>query len=106
MRFLVVLFALAIASAQDRSPDGATHADWSHNGGTQFSWRYNLRVFALDAAIGHLLWQYKYPTRRSGKPGGMTFVQNRGVAVSDGKVFFDTTDNFLIALDQKTGAEQ
>ena len=52
------------------------------------------------------MWQYKYPTPRPGKPGGMTFVQNRGVAVSDGKVFFGTTDNFLVALDQKTGAEQ
>ena len=53
-----------------------------------------------------LLWHYKYPTPRPGKPGGMTFVQNRGVAVSDGKVFFGTTDNFLVALDQKTGVEQ
>ena len=44
--------------------------------------------------------------RRTGRPGGMTFVQNRGVAVSDGKVFFGTTDNYLVALDQKTGAER
>src|SRR5450755_2943139 len=65
-----------------------------------------IQVFALDAATGHLLWQYKYPTPRPGIPGGMTFLQNRGVAVSDGKVFFGTTDNFLVALDQKTGAEQ
>ena len=42
----------------------------------------------------------------AGRPGGMTFVQNRGVAVGDGKVFFGTTDNYLVALDQKTGAEQ
>ena len=65
-----------------------------------------IQVFALDAATGHVLWQYKYPTPRPGKPGGMTFLQNRGVAVGDGKVFFGTTDNFVVALDQKTGAEQ
>jgi alcohol dehydrogenase (cytochrome c) len=151
MRFLLVLLAIAAACAQNGRPDGATHADWPHYGGTQLSWRYSaldqvnvgnvknlvpvwmfqtgdyaenlqatpivvdgvlylitprLQVFALDAATGHLLWQYKYPTPRSGRSGGMTFVQNRGVAVGDGKVFFGTTDNFVVALDQKTGAEQ
>ncbi len=44
MRFLLVLFALAAACAQGQTPDGATHADWPHYGGTQFSWRYS----ALD----------------------------------------------------------
>src|ERR1700749_3704848 len=51
-----------------------------------------IQVFALDAATGRVLWQYKYPTPRPGKPGGMTFVQNRGVALSDGKVLFGTRD--------------
>src|SRR5260370_21001547 len=37
------------------------------------------QVFALDAAAGRVLWQYKYPTPRPGRPGGMTFMQNRGV---------------------------
>src|SRR5580704_1886319 len=40
MRFLLVLFAMVTACAQD----GATRADWPHYGGTQFSWRYS----ALD----------------------------------------------------------
>src|SRR5580700_10449384 len=147
---LVVLGAAAGAFAQAQTPDGATHSDWPHYGGTQLSWRYSaldqvntgnvknlvpvwmfqtgdyaenlqatpivvngvmylitprIQVFALDAATGHELWHYKYPTPRPGKPGGMTFVQNRGVAVSGGQVFFGTTDNFLVALDQKTGAE-
>ncbi len=65
----------------------------------------HIQVFALDAATGNLIWHYKYPTPRSGRPGGMTFVQNRGVAVSDGKVLFGTTDNYVVALDQKTGQE-
>src|SRR5580658_7888194 len=147
MRFLLALFAVAAAFAQAQTPDGATHADWPHYGGTQLSWRYSaldqvntgnvknlvpvwqfqtgdyaenlqatpivvdgvmylitprLQVFALDAASGQLLWQYKYSTPRTGRPGGLTFLQNRGVAVGDCKVFFGTTDNFLVALDQKT----
>src|ERR1700691_1497332 len=120
MRMLLLVLALPSLFAQT-SPDGATHADWPHYGGTQLSWRYSaldqvnagnvqnlkpawifqtgdyaenlqatpivvdgvmylitprLQVFALDAATGHLLWQYKYPTPRPGKPGGRTFVQN------------------------------
>ena len=63
------------------------------------------QVFALDAATGRLLWQYKYPTPRPGRAGGMIFMQNRGVAVADGKVFFGTMDNTVVALDQKTGRE-
>jgi alcohol dehydrogenase (cytochrome c) len=61
------------------------------------------RVFSLDAASGRLIWEYRYPAPRPGSEG--TFLQNRGLAVSDGKVFFGTTDNTLVALDQKTGRE-
>jgi alcohol dehydrogenase (cytochrome c) len=64
------------------------------------------QVFSLDAATGKLIWQYKYPTPRQGLPGSEgTFVQNRGLALGDGKVFFGTIDNHLVALDQKTGRE-
>ena len=132
MRFspilLSLLFALSSAPAQDA---GATHADWPHYGGTEFSWRYsaldqinkqnvkaltpawlfqtgdyaeNLQatpivqdgvmylitarahVFALDAATGREIWNYKYPEGPRSVPG---FVGNRGVDV--------------VALDQKTG---
>ncbi len=31
------------------------------------------------------------------------FVGNRGLAIGDGKVFFGTKDNYMVALDQKTG---
>ena len=64
------------------------------------------QVTALDAASGRVIWQYRYPTPRSGIPGSHSdFIQNRGVAVGDGKVFFGTKDNFVVALDQKTGRE-
>jgi len=65
----------------------------------------NIHVFALDAATGALLWEYKYPKPLPARAGGMAFLSNRGVAVNDGKVFFGTTDNYLVALDQKTGRE-
>jgi alcohol dehydrogenase (cytochrome c) len=63
------------------------------------------QVFALAAATGALLWQYKPPVPRPGRAGGEVFALNRGVAISDGKVFFGSTDNFLVALDEKTGRE-
>ncbi|HTC87701.1 MAG TPA: PQQ-dependent dehydrogenase, methanol/ethanol family [Bryobacteraceae bacterium] len=148
MRFsptlLIFLLALSSAPAQDA---GATHADWPHYGGTEFSWRYsaldqinkqnvkaltpawlfqtgdyaeNLQatpivqdgvmylitarahVFALDAATGREIWNYKYPEGPRSVPG---FVGNRGVDVGDGKVFFGTKDNYVVALDQKTGRQ-
>jgi len=58
------------------------------------------RVFALDAATGREIWNYKYPESNRTVPG---FVGNRGVEVGDGKVFFGTKDNYVVALDQKTG---
>jgi alcohol dehydrogenase (cytochrome c) len=142
MRFSLVLFIVSSALAQDA---GATRADWVHNGGTQFSWRYSAldqvntrnvksltpawifqtgdyaenlqttpivengvmylitaraRVFALDAATGREIWNYRYPEPPANVPG---FVGNRGLAIGDGKVFFGTKDNYMVALDQKTG---
>ena len=148
MRFslFLLLVSSVFAQAPPNSVDaGATHADWLHNGGTQFSWRYSAltqvnaanvkslapawifqtgdyaenlqatpvvengvmylitaraRVFALDAATGHEIWHYRYPEPPANVPG---FVGNRGLAVGDGKVFFGTKDNYMVALEQKTG---
>src|ERR1700686_4160118 len=45
------------------------------------------RVFALDAAKGPVIWEYRYPRPRPGLAGSISdFIQNRGVAVGDGKV--------------------
>ena len=140
--FLQFLLTAGCALAQD---SGATHADWPHYGGSEFSWRYSAldqinasnvrsltpawlfqtgdyaenlqatpivqngvmyiitaraRVFALDAATGREIWNYRYPDPARSVPG---FVGNRGVEVGDGKVFFGTKDNSVVALDQKTG---
>ena len=58
------------------------------------------RVFALDAATGREIWKYAYPEPPRSVPG---FVGNRGLAIGDGKVFFGTKNNDMVALDQKTG---
>ena len=63
-------------------------------------------VFALDAATGRVIWRYAYSMPPPVRPRGFaTVVQNRGVAVGNGKVFFGTNDTYLVALDQKTGRE-
>jgi len=60
------------------------------------------RVFALDAATGREMWRYDYPEPPPDIPG---FIGRRGLAVSDGKVFFGTKDNYMVALDQRTGRQ-
>jgi alcohol dehydrogenase (cytochrome c) len=63
-------------------------------------------VQAIDAASGELLWQY-----RRTLPGMAALHNNfwgqrkRSVFVYDDKVFTMTWDNFLVALDAKTGKE-
>ncbi len=57
-------------------------------------------------ATGRMIWRYKYPLPASaGRSGGEAFRINRGLAVSEGKVFLGTPDSYLVAIDQKTGRE-
>jgi outer membrane protein assembly factor BamB len=63
-------------------------------------------VFALDAATGRVIWSYRSPPWRPGLTGGIAeYVENRGVAVGAGVILFGTSDNYMVALDQKTGRE-
>jgi PQQ-dependent dehydrogenase (methanol/ethanol family) len=59
-------------------------------------------VYALNAKTGEMYWHYKH------KMGPITTFccgpNNRGVAISDDKVFVATLDAKLIALDAKTGS--
>ncbi len=59
------------------------------------------QVFALEAATGKMIWNFKYPPPR----GAGSNTQNRGVAVGAGKVFIGTYDDYMVAIDQKTGKE-
>jgi glucose dehydrogenase len=63
------------------------------------------QVSAPDGATGRLIWQYKPTTPRQGRPGGEVFVLNHGLALAEGELFFGSSDNSLVMLDQKTGRE-
>jgi alcohol dehydrogenase (cytochrome c) len=64
------------------------------------------QVFALDAATGNVRWHYAPPAPMAGLPGSQAdFVQIRGLAAGDGKLYFGTRENSVVALDQKTGRE-
>ena len=74
--------------------------------GVMFLGNPNDVVQAIDAASGDLLWQY-----RRNLPPESAFRQNfwgqrkRSVFLYDDKIFTITKDNFLVALDAKTGKE-
>src|ERR1700678_370148 len=75
-------------------------------GGVMYVSTSYAQAFALDAASGRLIWRYKYPLPAgAGRSGGEAFRINRGLAVSDGKVFLGTPDSFLVAIDQNSGRE-
>lgn len=59
-------------------------------------------VVALDAKNGKQLWRYQHQRR----PGWKMCCgpANRGVAVSEGKVYIGTVDARLVALDARTGS--
>lgn len=54
-------------------------------------------VYAIDARSGRLAWQYADPRAEK---GGV----NRGAAIWADKVYFTTSDNYLVALDRHTGS--
>ncbi|MEK9817109.1 MAG: PQQ-binding-like beta-propeller repeat protein, partial [Limnobacter sp.] len=58
-------------------------------------------VVALKADTGKLVWRYTHD-RIKDRPM-CCGPANRGVAVSDGKVFMGTVDSRLLALDARTG---
>ncbi|MFW5432617.1 MAG: pyrroloquinoline quinone-dependent dehydrogenase [Methylophilaceae bacterium] len=70
------------------------------NGIMYFSLPFN-HVVALDAVTGKELWRYEHDRREDWKM--CCGPQNRGVAVSDGKVYIGTVDARLIALDASNG---
>ncbi len=53
-------------------------------------------VYAIDARSGRLVWQYADPRAQK---GGV----NRGAAIWGDKIYFTTSDNYLVALDRHTG---
>src|SRR5688572_20862011 len=56
-------------------------------------------VWALDAIDGREIWHYFWKTR------GATHIGNRGAAIWNNSLLFETPDNYLVSLDAKTGKE-
>ncbi len=61
------------------------------------------RVYALDAATGHLLWKFEPPLKLKNARGSCCDIVNRGVAVWKGKVYVASFEGILYALDAKDG---
>src|SRR5262249_57569160 len=62
------------------------------------SWNY---AYAIDAATGRQLWEYKYQAKDP--KHDVKGVSNRGFAMLDGRLFMTTGDAWVVALDAKTG---
>jgi glucose dehydrogenase len=73
------------------------------NGVMYLSLPFN-HVVALDAKTGKQLWRYEHDRRKDWKM--CCGPANRGVAVSNGRVFIGTVDARLIALNASTGAKE
>jgi alcohol dehydrogenase (cytochrome c) len=61
-------------------------------------------VHAFQASTGKVLWTYKHDLSGAGLKTVCCDVVNRGVALYGNNVFLATLDNFIVALDAKTGA--
>jgi glucose dehydrogenase len=55
-------------------------------------------IYALDATTGKTIWEWQPPTPQVG--GGL-----RGLAMGEGKIFFNEYDNYIVALDALTGKQ-
>lgn len=60
------------------------------------------QVMAIDALTGNQLWKFSRPTTR-GLVGDASLSTNRGVAIREDKVFFQTDNAHLLALNRATG---
>ena len=59
--------------------------------------------YALDAGTGRQIWRYQRPRTRGLTGGGASGAQ-RGAAYANGKIFMDTDNAHLIALDRADGS--
>ena len=60
------------------------------------------QVYAIDALTGRQIWKYSRPQTR-GLDGDASLGTNRGVAIRDDRVFYETDNAHLLALDRATG---
>ncbi len=79
-------------------PNGPNESTPLAHDGVLFVHSYGDKIQAIDAATGDLLWQY---SRRL--PKGVAPSVKRGLAIYGSKLFAQTSDVHVIALDMKTG---
>ncbi|MEI9813862.1 MAG: PQQ-binding-like beta-propeller repeat protein [Acidobacteriota bacterium] len=85
------------------SPAGQLEASPIISNGVMYITGVWSTVFALDARTGELKWKYDPQLPRTGGPRLCCGAVNRGVALSNGKVFVGLLDARLVALDASTG---
>jgi alcohol dehydrogenase (cytochrome c) len=61
------------------------------------------RVYALDATTGAVRWKYVHPVQKKALKTVCCDVVNRGVGLYGDRVYLETLDNHVVALDAKTG---
>jgi alcohol dehydrogenase (cytochrome c) len=74
------------------------------NGNYMFITTPKDEVLAFQASTGKLLWNYKHDLSQAGLKTVCCDVVNRGVALYGDNVYLATLDNFVVALNAKTGA--
>ena len=73
-----------------------------HNG-VMYLGNSNDVVQAIDATNGDLLWEYRHPLPEAAAFHGMLGQRKRSVALYGDNVYFVTWDNYVVALDARTG---
>jgi alcohol dehydrogenase (cytochrome c) len=63
------------------------------------------KLIALDATTGDLEWTYAPPANLAAQGVACCDVVNRGAAYDNGKLFFNTLDDYTVAVDARTGKE-
>lgn len=63
------------------------------------------QVFALDPVTGELKWSYAPKPDSAAKGVACCDVVSRGLAYDNGKIFLNTLDDHMVALDAETGKE-
>jgi alcohol dehydrogenase (cytochrome c) len=60
-------------------------------------------IQAIDAASGDLLWEYRHPTPSADQLHSTYGQRKRSIALYGDRVYFVTWDNYVVALDARTG---
>ncbi len=64
-------------------------------------------VQALDAATGELIWTYRRdePAAATGAAAGVPGRPHRNIAIYEDRIYLNTSDGHVVAIDARTGAE-